>query len=403
MIYRENIGHFLNFHNLLGKGIEIGVQKGEFSKSILSSWKGQKLYLVDYWGKQEVYDDIANVSDEKQNINYQEALKNIAGYENKTKIIKKYSLEAAKDFEDNYFDFIYIDADHSYEAVKQDLYAWYPKLKPGGLFCGHDFLDGKVYNTITNEYLGDFGVRKAVTEFANERGYEASKGFCTSWFFFKRKNKKIALLNTYDQAYKPLADLLRNNKKEYCDKHGYDFIELQREAYPNRHAAYNKFICTQEILPYYDWVFYNDIDSLIMNYSIKLESFLDENYNFIISYDINGINTGMWFAKNSAFANNFLIDVFDKRGYENYKGWADQIAFVNSYIFSGQALKNIKIVPQKLFNSYFYETFLPNDQGQKPYWPEGQYHAGDFLIHLCGLNFESRKQFISQLMPKVVK
>lgn len=60
-------------------------------------------------------------------------------------------------------DFVYIDAQHHYEAVREDLALWYPKLRVGGLFAGHDYLDGEVD--------GDrFGVKRAVDEFAGEKG-----------------------------------------------------------------------------------------------------------------------------------------------------------------------------------------------------------------------------------------
>jgi predicted O-methyltransferase YrrM len=49
------------------------------------------------------------------------------------------SVDAAKEFAHESLDFIYIDATHTFEAVSQDLLAWWPKLKPGGLMAGHDY------------------------------------------------------------------------------------------------------------------------------------------------------------------------------------------------------------------------------------------------------------------------
>lgn len=49
------------------------------------------------------------------------------------------SWEAARHYEDSSLDFVFIDANHKYESVKKDIAAWRPKVKPGGLICGHDY------------------------------------------------------------------------------------------------------------------------------------------------------------------------------------------------------------------------------------------------------------------------
>ncbi len=76
-------------------------------------------------------------------------------YNNITKI-KLTSEEAADQFEDDSLDMVYIDADHSYQEAIADCRAWYPKVKPGGIFAGHDFQTPQV--------------RKAVREMAAEKG-----------------------------------------------------------------------------------------------------------------------------------------------------------------------------------------------------------------------------------------
>ena len=77
-------------------------------------------------------------------------------------IIRDFSAEAANSFEDGSIDWIYVDGDHSYEFVKQDLNLWWPKISTGGTICGDDYQDGK-YQV---ESL-DFGVVKAVDEFVD--------------------------------------------------------------------------------------------------------------------------------------------------------------------------------------------------------------------------------------------
>ena len=73
---------------------------------------------------------------------------------------RKISEEAAAFIEGNSLDFVFIDAQHHYEAVLTDVKTWFPKLRPGGLMSGHDW--GLDYGPPR------FGVKKAVVEFARE-------------------------------------------------------------------------------------------------------------------------------------------------------------------------------------------------------------------------------------------
>lgn len=69
---------------------------------------------------------------------FQERLRE-TGTDDVIQSLKLFSLEAVKRFEDGYFDFVFIDADHSYEAVKKDIAAWTPKVRSGGIIAGHDY------------------------------------------------------------------------------------------------------------------------------------------------------------------------------------------------------------------------------------------------------------------------
>lgn len=77
------------------------------------------------------------------------------------KICREYSFDAVKHFPDEYFDLIYIDADHAYEACLKDIEDWYPKVKKGRFLIGDDYVD-----TIAPKTGVKFGVIKAVNQFA---------------------------------------------------------------------------------------------------------------------------------------------------------------------------------------------------------------------------------------------
>lgn len=85
-------------------------------------------------------------------------------------IYREYSFDAFHHFPDEYFDLLYIDADHTYEGCRQDLEAWYPKVKTGRFFTGDDYREARASRTAV-----EFGVVRAVNEFAhkiNQQIYE---------------------------------------------------------------------------------------------------------------------------------------------------------------------------------------------------------------------------------------
>lgn len=99
------------------------------------------------------------------------------------------SWESSRHYADKSLDFVFIDADHSYESVKKDILAFLPKVKSGGVICGHDFyaVDPDKHNTITDD-----GVMRAVVECfdrfevwkgVNWAGAPQSAPHQVKWFF----------------------------------------------------------------------------------------------------------------------------------------------------------------------------------------------------------------------------
>ena len=199
---RDQIGDFLKYNKLNGIGVELGSFKGDFANTILKNWNGT-LLMIDVWRElpNQEYDDMSN---HREHIDaYSQAMDNIKGFEDRAFMLRMKGKDACSFIYDKYLDFIYIDANHTYEAVKEDIKLWYPKIKSGGLIMGHDYLpdnfyEGKEKNQALYlfpdgepekaKYAGMFGVNPAVNEFCEENGYVINKTeeFLATWWFMKR-------------------------------------------------------------------------------------------------------------------------------------------------------------------------------------------------------------------------
>lgn len=162
---RDQLPELLNRRGLLGDGVEIGVKRGAYSGFLLDHWQGRRLISVDPWleAPADEYVDRANVPQERQERYFRETTERLARFGGRSEIWRTTSVEAAARVEDGSLDFVYVDARHDRESVLEDLEAWYPKLRPGGIFAGHDYVDGSFPN-------GEFGVRGAVDEFFGRLG-----------------------------------------------------------------------------------------------------------------------------------------------------------------------------------------------------------------------------------------
>lgn len=111
---------------------EIGVRGGDFSELILTYTKPKKLYLIDSWAGNEFYSiDLCKE-------NYEITTTRFANND-KVEIIKSDSVKAIKQFPDSFFDWVYIDADHSYQGCKNDLESSFQTVKNNGFICGDNY------------------------------------------------------------------------------------------------------------------------------------------------------------------------------------------------------------------------------------------------------------------------
>lgn len=136
---------------------ELGVDKGDFSQKILSICQPKHFHLIDFWGSQR-YNQEKRKGVEKM---FESQIQN-----GSLEINLGLSTEVVDHFPDNYFDWIYIDTDHSYKTTRDELEKYKTKMKNGGIIAGHDYIIGN-WNGMVR-----YGVIEAVAEFCVKHNWE---------------------------------------------------------------------------------------------------------------------------------------------------------------------------------------------------------------------------------------
>lgn len=168
-----------------GAVAEVGTFEGEFARCLLDALQPSTLLLIDPW------EGVVGSGDEHGN-GYREVdmpgaygrLAATLGADPRVLLVRAYSADAVSSVEDGSLDAVYIDGDHSYEGVKNDLRAFWPKVRPGGIIAGHDY----EMNMQRARTRYEFGVKRAVDEFLEEKGVRlAAKAMdgCVSFAFQK--------------------------------------------------------------------------------------------------------------------------------------------------------------------------------------------------------------------------
>ena len=145
-------------------GAEIGVFKGGHALEMLKLLDIKTLSLVDAYG---TYTSIVRGGEKTWDNSPEEkiAKETLRDYKDKIEWVKFWSNKAGIFFQDESLDFVYIDGNHDYEFVLEDIELWTPKVKQGGIIGGHD-------------YGGNFpGVEKAVKKYCGKNEIEYKVNF----------------------------------------------------------------------------------------------------------------------------------------------------------------------------------------------------------------------------------
>lgn len=232
----------------------------------------------------------------------------------------------------------------------------------------------------------------------------------------------VCVLVSYNEAYAKLAEYsVFDNIKNYCEQHGYGLhIDIHEEHIREDRPllwqiSYRKIQAAKELLEKSDfkWLFYIDTDSLIMNPSIKLESYIDDDYSFIaLSHKVpaadnpvttkegvNNIIMSHFFVKN----NEDGLDVLDAI-LEN-KGWPEELPItewdlegrqVRILINNPEYTNKIKAIDEGTISRFWFINnpfFIFNIKG----FTDNLWEPGAFIVHVVGLPVEERARLLSDL------
>lgn len=144
------------------EGAEIGVAQGYLSEAMFKTIPNLHLYCVDAWTPYR--GNIWSGSRERNDNHAKTASERLAKYN--TTIIREKSMDAVKKIKDNSLDFVYIDANHSFDYVMQDLIEWSRKVRLGGIVSGDDYYHFRKAGVIeaVNAYTKAHGITFSLTD-----------------------------------------------------------------------------------------------------------------------------------------------------------------------------------------------------------------------------------------------
>jgi hypothetical protein len=238
-----------------------------------------------------------------------------------------------------------------------------------------------------------------------------------------------ALLSFNDNKYQVLADRTWNqNKKIYAEQHGYFCDQRTEDKFTtNPMNSFEKIYHTKEMFeqhPEIEWAWYTGCDTMVTNFTIKIEDKIDNNYHFMICVDANGINADSYLARNTPEGMEFLNHVLSLQE-ECMQYWdQEQRALCyacglpagggpeiippfptgNDIIVCDRFKNTAKILPQRHMNTYKYDIYVGAylDKLDK-FGVNGDWVKGDWLIHWPSTTLQDRLELFDYYQEHIVK
>lgn len=168
IMHRVEFARLLNERGLHGIGCEVGVCRGYFTTQLLHEWDCEAMILVDHYLPTHDYP-------EGRTLDEQIARAALEHHAHKLKWVKQNSVVALSAIDDGTLDYMNIDGGHRYCEVDADMRIGWQKMKPGGLFTGHDF-DQKFPEV--PRAVKEFSARENVTVWLTTEYHENWSWYC---------------------------------------------------------------------------------------------------------------------------------------------------------------------------------------------------------------------------------
>lgn len=185
-------------------------------------------------------------------------------------------------------------------------------------------------------------------------------------------------------ACAPYAELTNDNRRQYCNAHGYQFLFSNQLLFdkadsPIQNACWSKLVLMHDIMSNYatDYVCWMDNDMWIFNMDLDIMSQLTGKYSLFTSHDAQGLNLGVMAMPSCKESQLLLKDWLSREKWLNHK-WSESMA-VNEWYNEGTNKDRVKLVDRQFWN-----TFLHEKQGKCN------------VLHLAGETTAARHEYFRQ-------
>jgi hypothetical protein len=236
-----------------------------------------------------------------------------------------------------------------------------------------------------------------------------------------------ALITHHDPGYKPLADQTWDgNKVLYAQRHGYayhartgDWVTKQPNGLM---TGFEKIYLAKQTLedhPEYEWIWWTGTDTMVTNFSTRLEERCNNAYHFIVCVDINGINADSFLVRNTPEGRGFLDAILERED-EYMQFWDTEQRCIGNLLglpgtgdpgwpepqdvkVNDKYKDIVKVYPQRYMNSFNYQIYgntYSHSRDKMGY--DGNWCFGDWLVHWPGTQLPMRLELANAYKQVII-